>query len=141
MPYQCDPCVCPEQHYRDSMSWRKAMITLLCRLVGYSDATINPGYNATFDPLTAVDAGSIGAAYASAVDLPDATRSIDIDNQTDGCVYVSMDGGLHDHYHLVRGQTMHVNLYDIGRVTTADIQLKDGITPASTGNVFIYSMR
>ena len=30
MPYKCDPCDCPEQHYRDSMSWRKAMITLLC---------------------------------------------------------------------------------------------------------------
>lgn len=32
MAYKCDPCQCPEQHYRDSMAWRKAMITLLCRI-------------------------------------------------------------------------------------------------------------
>lgn len=28
--YPCDPCDCPEAYYRDSQSWRKAMITLLC---------------------------------------------------------------------------------------------------------------
>jgi hypothetical protein len=32
MPYNCDPCVCPDQHYRDNQSWKKAVITLLCRL-------------------------------------------------------------------------------------------------------------
>lgn len=32
MAYTCDPCVCPDMYYRDSMSWRKAMILLLCRI-------------------------------------------------------------------------------------------------------------
>lgn len=32
MAYKCDPCECPEMYYRDSMSWRKAVIILLCRI-------------------------------------------------------------------------------------------------------------
>lgn len=30
MPYPCDPCECPEAYYRDTNSWRKAVIELLC---------------------------------------------------------------------------------------------------------------
>lgn len=30
MPYPCDPCLCPEAYYRDSQSWRKGVIQLLC---------------------------------------------------------------------------------------------------------------
>ena len=40
MPDSCDPCICPDQHYRDSMSWRKAMITLLCRIAGYTSPSV-----------------------------------------------------------------------------------------------------
>lgn len=32
MAFDCDPCTCPEQHYRHEHTWRKAIITLLCRL-------------------------------------------------------------------------------------------------------------
>lgn len=29
MPYQCNPRICANDHFRDSMSWRKAVLTLL----------------------------------------------------------------------------------------------------------------
>ncbi len=32
MTYQCDPCVCPDQHYRDNDSFKKAVITVLCSM-------------------------------------------------------------------------------------------------------------
>jgi hypothetical protein len=46
MAYTCDPCECPEQYYRDSMSWRKAMLVLLCRikaaLITVGESTLPP---------------------------------------------------------------------------------------------------
>lgn len=49
MTTKCDPCDCPEQYYRDSQSWRKAMITILCDIeraidliVGIQGDGVNP---------------------------------------------------------------------------------------------------
>lgn len=33
MAMNCDPCQCPEQHYREKQTWRKAVITLICTLI------------------------------------------------------------------------------------------------------------
>lgn len=33
MAMNCDPCDCPEQYYREKQTWRKAVLTLLCRMI------------------------------------------------------------------------------------------------------------
>lgn len=142
MPYQCDPCLCPEQHYRDSMSWRKAMITLLCRLIGYiSGATPpTPSTAAVFTALASLGYAAIGAAYASITVLPAGTRQVILDNQTNGDVLVSMDGGATDTYHLKGGDKLILNLFALGLTSTADIQLKDGTSGGNTGTFYVYSI-
>lgn len=32
MAMQCDPCLCPDQHINHLITWRKAVVTLLCRI-------------------------------------------------------------------------------------------------------------
>lgn len=65
MPYTCDPCECPEQYFRDSQSWRKAMITLLCGIrsfVGGGDGSAGglvPTIKNTFKAIPASQTDSI----------------------------------------------------------------------------------
>lgn len=136
----CDPCTCIEMFYRDKEAWQRAVLQLLCNVIT-NTAPLVPTAAAVFDPLVAKTAASILAAYSSATDLADDTRSVTFDNQTDGDVYISMDGGVSDHYYLRSGQSLHVNLYDIGKVTTAAVHMKRGSNVPTTGNVFVYSMR
>jgi hypothetical protein len=147
MTYQCDPCVCPEQHYRDNGTFKKAVITLLCdSITVINEIVIALGgapivaVNATFDALTPVASAAIGGAYASAVVLPANTRQVILDNQTNGDVYVSMDGGTSDNYHMTPGGKQIFNLADLGLITGADVQLKDGISPSTAGTFFVYSI-
>lgn len=149
MTYQCDPCVCPEQHYRDNGAFKKAMITLLCRMndliadiaIAAGGGSPAPATNATFAALTPVASAAIGGAYASAVVLPADTRQVILDNQTNGNVYVSLNGGATDSCHMTAGGKQTLNLADIGLMTSADVQLKDGITPSTAGTFFIYSIK
>lgn len=143
MPYQCDPCVCPEQHYRDSMSWRKAMITLLCRVIGYVSGatpptTPTPVTEAVFTPLASES--TIGAAYTSVAVLPAGTREFILDNQTNGDVVVSMDGGVSDTYPMKGGDKLVKNLYTLGLTSGADIQIKDGTSPSNSGTFYVESI-
>jgi len=161
MPDKCDPCVCPDLHYRDSMSWRKAVLRLLCAsLTGNEDVltdlatiiadlvTINtsinnptPATNAIFETMVRKGPADIGVAYASATDLPDGTRWVSLDNQTDGDVVVSMNGGTNDHFYLRSYQAITLDLVSMGRVTTAAIHLKDGTVACASGEFFIYAAR
>ena len=149
MTYQCNPCVCPEQHYRDDGTFKKAVITLLCNMndliadiaIAAGGGTPAPSVNATFAALTPVASAAIGGVYASAVILPADTRQVILDNQTNGNVYVSLDGGATDSYHMTVGGKQTFNLADIGLMTNADVQLKDGITPSTAGTFFVYSIK
>lgn len=140
MPYQCNPCTCPEQHYRDSMSWRKAMITLLCSLIDAISGTTPPSEEADFKALASLAHSSIGAGYATVTTLGADTRQVILDNQTNGDVLVSMDGGVSDTYHLKGGDKLVLNLFELGVTSVAVIQLKDGTSPSSAGTFYVYSI-
>jgi len=140
MPDKCDPCICPDLHYRDSMSWRKAMLYLLCRITDYIVNPPTPDTNAGFTEMSATGFAAIGAAYALGTDLPDDTREVMFDNQTDADIKVSMDAGVHDTYWLQSGQQLAINFFAIGRVSTAIIHIKRGTVAATAGNFLIYAM-
>lgn len=84
---------------------------------------------------------SIGAAYATAVDLPDRTHVVILDNQTNGDVTVSMDGGTTDNFHLKAGDVLSLNLISSGLITTGVVQIKDGTTASSSGTFYVYSYK
>jgi len=77
MSYNCDPCVCPDQHYRDSMSWRKAMITLLCRVASAEES----------DSIGAIRNDVAATAFAAA---NGAASNISVDSH--GRQYLAPDG-------------------------------------------------
>lgn len=149
MTYQCDPCVCPEQHYRDNGTFKKAMITLLCNSLGgladilaaIGGGTPAPSTPAVFPALASLTYNLIVVGYTMVVNLPDDTRQFTLDNQTNGDVYVSMDGGASTTYHLKGGDKLVVSLADLGLVTTAIVSVRYGIGGASsTGTFFVYSI-
>lgn len=142
MAIQCDPCVCPEQHFRNDLSWRKAVLTVLCNLIdAVQGGSIPPAAQAVFPALVATAAGSVGAAYAVVTDLADHTKSVNIANRTDGDVVVSMDGGATDTYYLVATESVFIPLADFNLETTAAIALKQGTDAPTSGSVYIYSIR
>lgn len=140
MSFNCDPCACPEQHYRDQETWRKALITLLCRLAGYlSGATpVVPATEAEFQALESE--ATIGAAYTAVATLAAGTRQVILDNQTNGDVMVSMDGGTTDHFHLKGGDKLILNLFALGLTSVGEINIKDGTTPSNAGTFYVYSI-
>lgn len=142
MTFQCDPCVCPEQHYRDSETWKKAVITLLCKIWNILGGTSGATGLAQFDALTAVGHAAIGVAYSAGAAVLAGTRMVVLDNQTNGDVMVSMDGGMTDTYHLKGGDKLVLNLVALGVLAGAlVIQLKDGTSGPTTGTFYIYSVR
>lgn len=100
-----------------------------------------PSTNATFAPQTSVTAAALNAAYQTIVDLPDGTRMVTIDNQTNGDVQVSMTGGASDSMHVKAGDVVYIPLASVGLVTTAVIQVKDGTTASSSGSIYVYSVK
>lgn len=96
---------------------------------------------ATFAAITVVGFASIGAAYASAVNLPDDTKVVNLSNQTNGDVYVSMDGGANDTFHMKAGDEKLLNLAGSYLKSTADVQLKDGISASTSGTFFVSSYK
>lgn len=139
-----DPCLCITQSMCNSEAdFRCSLLKILCNLntllTGGLPPTV-PTQEAVFGEQAVVAAGAIGAPYAVVADLPDNTRSFSIDNQTDGDVQVSMDGGTTDHYLLESGDSVNVPLAHLGLVTTAEISLKRGTDVPTSGSVFIYSV-
>ena len=100
-----------------------------------------PSGTAEFAPLDVTLYSSIGAAYASAVNFPDGTKIIILDNQTNGDVMVSCDGGVTDTYHVKAGDVLSINLAAAGVVTTADLQIKDGTSASTSGSFYVYSIK
>jgi len=111
----------------------------LCTSGGALVVASGGGATATFAAMDATT--TIGAAYASAVNLPDDTKVVILDNQTNGDVTVSMDGGTSDTYHLKAGDILSLNLAAAGLETTADVQIKDGTTASSSGTFYVYSIK
>lgn len=147
MTYQCDPCVCPEQHYRDNGTFKKAVLTLLCdSITVINEIVVALGGGpiiiptAVFAALTPVASGAIGGAYTPAVVLPASTKRVILDNQTNGDVYASLTAGASDTCHLTPGGKYILNLADLGLITAADVRLKDGVSPSTVGTFFIYSI-
>lgn len=148
MTYQCDPCVCPEQHYRDNGTFKKAVLTLLCTVRTGLEAILaaigggpGPASAAVFPALASLAYNLIVVGYTAVINLPDDTKLVTLDNQTNGDVYVSMDGGVTDTYHLKGGDKLVVSLADLGLVTTAIVSVRYGIGGASsTGTFFVYSV-
>ena len=137
----CNPCTCTDMYYRTELSFRKAVLELLCELIGLAAAPPPPPTTAAvFAPLTPILFSGIGAGYALGVDLPDDTKSVNIVNHTDGDVYVSMDGGVSNTFLLGAAESVFVNLVELGLVTTAIVQLKQGAYVPTTGLVLIYSV-
>ena len=100
------------------------------------------GVTVTAATFAAIDATtSIGAAYASSVDLPNDTKIVILDNQTNGDVMVSMDGGVSDTFHLKAGDVLSLNLVSATLKTTGDVQTKDGTTASSTGTFYVSSIK
>ena len=149
MTIQCDPCVCPDQHYRNNDSFKKAVLTLLCSIktglldiLGIIGGSTPPTAAAVFQLLASKAYTAIIVTYSTIVDLPDGTREVILDNQTNGDVYISMDGGVSDTYHLKGGDKLVLNLFSLGVSTTATIKLRYGIGGASSnGNFFVYSIQ
>lgn len=149
MTYQCDPCACPEQHYRSNETFKKAMITLLCDLrevltdiYGVVSGGTPPAGTAVFPVLHSLAYNLIVVGYTTVVDLPDGTREVILDNQTNGDVYISMDGGATATYHLKGGDKLVVNLHALGLSTTAIVKVRYGIGGASSsGTFFVYSIQ
>jgi hypothetical protein len=139
-----DPCLCVTQSmcYSDP-EFKCALLKILCNLNALIAGGLPPNVptqEAVFGEQAVVAAGAIGASYAVASDLPDNTRSFSIDNQTDGDVQVSMDGGTTDHYLLESGDSVNIPLAHLGLVTTAEISLKRGTDVPTAGSVYIYSV-
>ena len=100
-----------------------------------------PTDNATFAPLDVTLPAGISAAYASAVDLPDGTKKILLNNLTNGDVVVSMDGGTSDYVTMKAFDSLSISLAEAGLVTTAVIAVKDGTTAATAGTFEISSIK
>lgn len=140
MPDQCDPCICTDMYIQGRDAWRKAVLTLLCRLNDTLLGGVASAGNAVLSTMTVIPAASITAGYTLAVDLPDDTRQVRFDNQTDGEVKVSMDAGAHDTYLVAPGQVFTENFYALGRVTSAITHVKRGGTTPTQGNFLIYAI-
>ena len=102
---------------------------------------MTPSSNASFAPLDVTAYGAIGAAYALAVDVPDGTKTVILDNQTNGDVMVSMDAGVTDTFHVKAGDVYSLTLAQSGNVTTAQIYIKDGTAVSTSGSFYIYSIK
>lgn len=85
--------------------------------------------------------GGIGAAYADVLDLPDGTKMVLFDNQTNGDVDISLDGGVSTHYSLKGGDTLALNLAQFGLITTVHVWVKDGTTASTAGAFNISSFK
>lgn len=130
MSYPCDPCSCPEAYYRDSQSWRKAVILLLCRAIGVSSVQAS-GASGT------LAFGAVSGAYATLVTNVVSRSLVSIYNTLDKAVYVSLDGGTTDGW-IVPPTTgyLTLNLKAAGIVTSLDIKVKAiGGNPGS-GNIY-----
>ena len=100
-----------------------------------------PTVAAQFAAMDVTVPGGIGAAYANVLDLPDGTKMVLFDNQTNGDVDVSLDGGVSTHYSLKGGDTLALNLAQFGLVTTVAVWIKDGTTASAAGAFNISSFK
>lgn len=132
MANQCDPCQCGSIHYNDERAWRKAMLALLCQMTGGSA----PSAEAEFSPAVSLGEGDIGLAYSAEAVLSDA-RKLMIDNQTDGDVWISLDG-VTNHYYLRSGQNLNIDFFALGLTCSATVYVKDGSVAPGSGVCFIY---
>lgn len=109
-----------------------------------ANGNIGPGASsvaATFAAMDVTVPGGIGPAYADVLDLPDGTKMVLFDNQTNGDVDVSLDGGVSTHYSLKGGDTLALNLAQFGLITTVHVWIKDGTAAATTGAFNISSFK
>ena len=136
----CNPCDCVNMAYQQEDTFRQSLLTILCQLKTEIEV-LNTPTEVQFDRIIEVAHGSIGAGYAQAVDLADGTKTIIFDNRTNGDVAVSMDGGTTNHFEFEAGQTLTLELAKQNLKSTADIHLKDGTNPSSSGKFIIYSYR
>lgn len=100
-----------------------------------------PTTAATFAAETATGFAAIGAGFALGVDLPDGTKVVVLDNQTNGDVVVSMDAGVTTFKTLKGGDTLVLPLAQAGLITTGIVHLKDGTTAATAGSFLISSYK
>ena len=117
-----------------------------CMLSCDDDRVLQVGITGTTGGATATFAAqdattSITGSYASAVNLPDNTKTVIFDNQTNGDVQVSIDGGTTDHFHLTAGDTLVLPLAESGLETTGDVQIKDGTITSTSGTFYVYSYK
>jgi len=121
-------------------------IPLKCSATGVADvnvtsAVVAPSTAATFAALSNITAATLAAGYATVVDLPDGTKWVQIDNQTNGDVMISMNGGTADTWHVKAGDVQTVALAPLGLVTTAVVQAKDGTTASTAGSLYVSSIK
>lgn len=100
-----------------------------------------PTVTATFAAESSTGFAAIGAAYALGVDLPDGTKVVILDNQTNGDVVVSMDAGVTTFKTLKAGDALILPLAQAGLITTGIVHLKDGTTAATAGAFLISSYK
>jgi len=119
-------------------------IPVLCDASG--NTTVNivanvPTTAATFATMDVTLPAGIGAAYADVLDLPDGTKMVLFDNQTNGDVVISLDGGVTDHYSMKGGDTLALNLAQFGLITTVHVWVKDGTAAPASGAFNISSFK
>lgn len=77
----------------------------------------------------------IGAAYSTGQGFS-AARQLFIDNQTNGDVQVSLDGGTTDHFHVPAGRLFTIILDLIKWHGTGTLAVKDGATASTAGSLY-----
>lgn len=96
---------------------------------------------AIFGAAGSISAATLDATYRTVVDLPDNTLGLMFDNRTDGDVWVSVDNGVTNNFHVKSGDVLAINLSAMGLVTTGIVKAKDGTTPSTTGDFYAYSVK
>lgn len=96
---------------------------------------------ATFNAAGSITSANLTGSYNTVIDLPDGTLAVMFDNQTDGDVWISMDGGVTDTFHLIPKDVVALNLSGIGLKTTAVVKAKDGTSASTTGSLYVFSVK
>jgi len=96
---------------------------------------------ATFEALTSLAFGSIGAGYSLLLTPSGNLRYIEIQNDTDAPVVISFDVGVTDHWHIPLKEPRIFDVNAFGAYQLAAIHIKHAGVAPTVGNVRIMGYR
>lgn len=136
MAFNCDPAVCPDQHFRGLETFRRAVLVLLARIVNSLSGSLIP-VQAVYPELAskAADADLDTSTFVTVLPSTDNLRSIVITNDTDKAIYVSYDGTL-AHRYIPSKVVWEEKLGDIQRSHSGVVAVKLA-EDTTTGSVYV----